>query len=136
MSEIVKNKQKPVNIEELNKKSDDAFNIASNLLYEAHHLFMVEIAAKDINETIENYDRKKAIYLILLNIEKYKNAITFLAKFTGREIIYCPNFYNNKTDEYILCDLKYLRLVIYANEIKNIGLEFTFKKTLDKLKLF
>ena len=44
-------------------------------------------------------------------------------------------FYIDKSDEIILCDLKYIRNVIYVDEIKNAGLEYVFEKALKKLSL-
>ena len=95
----------------------------------------VQTSSKDITEVIQNYDREKAIILIAQYINKYKNILNFLSKFTGRYIIYEPNFYIDKSDEIILCDLKYIRNVIYVDEIKNAGLEYVFEKALKKLSL-
>ena len=41
----------------------------------------------------------------------------------------------DKTDEIIFCDLKYIRNVIYFDEIKNTGLEMTLTKALKKLNI-
>lgn len=117
------------------KKTDDIYNIATEILKNAHRIAKVQTSSKDITEVIQNYDREKAIILIAQYINKYKNILNFLSKFTGRYIIYEPNFYIDKSDEIILCDLKYIRNVIYVDEIKNAGLEYVFEKALKKLGL-
>lgn len=117
------------------KKTDDIYNIATEILKNAHRIAKVQTSSKDITEVIQNYDREKAIILIAQYINKYKNILNFLSKFTGRYIIYEPNFYIDKSDEIILCDLKYIRNVIYVDEIKNAGLEYVFEKALKKLSL-
>ena len=117
------------------KKTDDIYNIANEILKNAHRIAKVQTSSKDITEVIQNYDREKAIILIAQYINKYKNILNFLSKFTGRHIIYEPNFYIDKSDEIILCDLKYIRNVIYVDEIKNAGLEYVFEKALKKLGL-
>ena len=109
--------------------------IFSILLKNAHRIAKVQTSSKDITEVIQNYDREKAVILIAQYINKYKNILNFLSKFTGRYIIYEPNFYIDKSDEIILCDLKYIRNVIYVDEIKNAGLEYVFEKALKKLGL-
>ena len=118
-----------------NKKTDNIYNIADEILKKAHRIAKVQTSSKDISEIIQNYDREKAIILIAQYINKYKNILNFLSKFTGRYIIYEPNFYIDKSDEIILCDLKYIRNVIYVDEIKNAGLEYVFEKALKKLGL-
>jgi len=130
---MMKNYQIDINKE--NKKTDDIYNIANKILKNAHRIAKVQTSSKDIKEVIQNYDREKAIILIAQYINKYKNILNFLSKFTGRYIIYEPNFYIDKSDEIILCDLKYIRNVIYVDEIKNAGLEYVFEKALKKLGL-
>lgn len=122
-----------IEINKENKKTDDIYNIANEIFKNAHP--KVQTSSKDITEVIQNYDREKAIILIAQYINKYKNILNFLSKFTGRYIIYEPNFYIDKSDEIILCDLKYIRNVIYVDEIKNAGLEYVFEKALKKLGL-
>ena len=124
-----------IDINKENKKTDDIYNIATEILKNAHRIAKVQTSSKDITEVIQNYDREKAIILIAQYINKYKNILNFLSKFTGRYIIYEPNFYIDKSDEIILCDLKYIRNVIYVDEIKNAGLEYVFEKALKKLSL-
>lgn len=124
-----------IDINKENKKTDDIYNIANEILKNAHRIAKVQTSSKDITEVIQNYDREKAIILIAQYINKYKNILNFLSKFTGRYIIYEPNFYIDKSDEIILCDLKYIRNVIYVDEIKNAGLEYVFEKALKKLGL-
>ena len=120
-----------IDINKENKKTDDIYNIATEILKNAHRIAKVQTSSKDITEVIQNYDREKAIILIAQYINKYKNILNFLSKFTGRYIIYEPNFYIDKSDEIILCDLKYIRNVIYVDEIKNAGIltspEVSFK---------
>lgn len=116
------------NIEKENKKTGTTFNIMYDLLDKAHRLVRVSINAKDVNETIKEYDREKAIQLIVKNINKHENLLHLLASITGRYIVYQSHFYDDKPDEIILCDLKYIRNVIYFNEIKNAGLEAFLKK--------
>lgn len=123
------------NIEKENKKTGTTFNIMYDLLDKAHRLVWVSINAKDVNETIKEYDREKAIQLIVKNINKHENLLHLLASITGRYIVYQSHFYDDKPDEIILCDLKYIRNVIYFNEIKNAGLEAFLKKKLKKLNL-
>ena len=123
------------NIEKENKKTGTTFNIMYDLLDKAHRLVRVSINAKDVNETIKEYDREKAIQLIGKNINKHENLLHLLASITGRYIVYQSHFYDDKPDEIILCDLKYIRNVIYFNEIKNAGLEAFLKKKLKKLNL-
>ena len=131
-----------IDINKENKKTDDIYNIATEILKNAHRIAKVQTSSKDITEVIQNYDREKAIILIahliwkvFISNNKYKNILNFLSKFTGRYIIYEPNFYIDKSDEIILCDLKYIRNVIYVDEIKNAGLEYVFEKALKKLGL-
>ena len=124
-----------IDIKKENKKTDDIYNISNEILKNAHRIAKVQTSSKDITEVIQNYDREKAIILIAQYINKYKNILNFLSKFTGRYIIYEPNFYIDKSDEIILCDLKYIRNVIYVDEIKNAGLEYVFEKALKKLGL-
>lgn len=124
-----------IDINKENKKTDNIYNIADEILKNAHRIAKVQTSSKDITEVIQNYDREKAIILIAQYINKYKNILNFLSKFTGRYIIYEPNFYIDKSDEIILCDLKYIRNVIYVDEIKNAGLEYVFEKALKKLGL-
>ena len=124
-----------IDINKENKKTDNIYNIADEILKKAHRIAKVQTSSKDISEIIQNYDREKAIILIAQYINKYKNILNFLSKFTGRYIIYEPNFYIDKSDEIILCDLKYIRNVIYVDEIKNVGLEYVFEKALKKLGL-
>lgn len=124
-----------IDINKENKKTDDIYNISNEILKNAHRIAKVQTSSKDITEVIQNYDREKAIILIAQYINKYKNILNFLSKFTGRYIIYEPNFYIDKSDEIILCDLKYIRNVIYVDEIKNAGLEYVFEKALKKLGL-
>ena len=124
-----------IDIYKENKKTDDIYNISNEILKNAHRIAKVQTSSKDITEVIQNYDREKAIILIAQYINKYKNILNFLSKFTGRYIIYEPNFYIDKSDEIILCDLKYIRNVIYVDEIKNAGLEYVFEKALKKLGL-
>ena len=124
-----------IDINKENKKTDDNYNISNEILKNAHRIAKVQTSSKDITEVIQNYDREKAIILIAQYINKYKNILNFLSKFTGRYIIYEPNFYIDKSDEIILCDLKYIRNVIYVDEIKNAGLEYVFEKALKKLGL-
>ena len=123
------------NIEKENKKTGTTFNIMYDLLDKAHRLVRLSINAKDVNETIKEYDREKAIQLIVKNINKHENLLHLLASITGRYIVYQSHFYDDKPDEIILCDLKYIRNVIYFNEIKNAGLEAFLKKKLKKLNL-
>ena len=123
------------NIEKENKKTGTTFNIMYDLLDKAHRLVRVSINAKDVNETIKEYDREKAIQLIVKKINKHENLLHLLASITGRYIVYQSHFYDDKPDEIILCDLKYIRNVIYFNEIKNAGLEAFLKKKLKKLNL-
>ena len=130
---MTENYQTDINKE--NKKTDDIYNISNEILKNAHRIAKVQTSSKDITEVIQNYDREKAIILIAQYINKYKNILNFLSKFTGRYIIYEPNFYIDKSDEIILCDLKYIRNVIYVDEIKNAGLEYVFEKALKKLGL-
>lgn len=120
------------NIEKENKKTGTTFNIMYDLLDKAHRLVRVSINAKDVNETIKEYDREKAIQLIVKNINKHENLLHLLASITGRYIVYQSHFYDDKPDEIILCDLKYIRNVIYFNEIKNAGLEAFLKKKTKK----
>ena len=124
-----------IDINKENKKTDDIYNISNEILKNAHRIAKVQTSSKDITEVIQNYDREKAIILIAQYINKCKNILNFLSKFTGRYIIYEPNFYIDKSDEIILCDLKYIRNVIYVDEIKNAGLEYVFEKALKKLSL-
>ena len=124
-----------IDINKENKKTDDIYNISNEILKNAHRIAKVQTSSKDITEVIQNYDREKAIILIAQYINKYKNILNFLSKFTGRYIIYEPNFYIDKSDEIILCDLKYIRNVIYVDEIKNAGLEYVFEKAFKKLGL-
>nr|DAU96868.1 MAG TPA: hypothetical protein [Caudoviricetes sp.] len=130
---MTENNQIDINLE--NKKTDDIYTAIHEILKNAHRIAKVQIAAKEVTDTIKNYEREKAIVLIAQYINKYKNILNFLSKFTGRYIIYEPNFYNDKSDDIILCDLKYIRNVIYADEIKNAGLEYTLEKALKKLNL-
>lgn len=130
---MTENNQIDINLE--NKKTDDIYTAIHEILKNAHRIAKVQIAAKEVTDTIKNYEREKAIVLIAQYINKYKNILNFLSKFTGRYIIYEPNFYDNKSDDIILCDLKYIRNVIYADEIKNAGLEYTLEKALKKLNL-
>lgn len=130
---MTENNQIDINLE--NKKTDDIYTIIHEILKNARRIAKVQIAAKEVTDTIKNYEREKAIVLIAQYINKYKNILNFLSKFTGRYIIYEPNFYDNKSDDIILCDLKYIRNVIYADEIKNAGLEYTLEKALKKLNL-
>lgn len=123
---MTENNQIDINLE--NKKTDDIYTAIHEILKNAHRIAKVQIAAKEVTDTIKNYEREKAIVLIAQYINKYKNILNFLSKFTGRYIIYEPNFYNDKSDDIILCDLKYIRNVIYADEIKNAGLEYTLEK--------
>ena len=125
---MTENNQIDINLE--NKKTDDIYTAIHEILKNAHRIAKVQIAAKEVTDTIKNYEREKAIVLIAQYINKYKNILNFLSKFTGRYIIYEPNFYNDKSDDIILCDLKYIRNVIYADEIKNAGLEYTLEKAL------
>lgn len=125
---MTENNQIDINLE--NKKTDDIYTAIHEILKNAHRIAKVQIAAKEVTDTIKNYEREKAIVLIAQYINKYKNILNFLSKFTGRYIIYEPNFYNDKSDDIILCDLKYIRNVIYADEIKNAGLEYTIEKAL------
>ena len=131
MPEITK--QTTTDIKENNKESDDIFNIICRALHKAHLITKATIAAKDINDTIKNYNREKAIYLIAININKYKSTINFLSNFTGRYIIYRSNYYDDKTDEYILNDLEYLKIVIYVSEAITAGLEQVLQKQIQKL---
>lgn len=124
-----------IDINKENKKTDDIYNVAYKILKNAYRITKAQIAAKEVTDTIKNYEREKAIVLIAQYINKYKNILNFLSKFTGRYIIYEPNFYDNKSDDIILCDLKYIRNVIYVDEIKNAGLEYTLEKALKKLNL-
>ena len=124
-----------IDINKENTKTDDIYNISNEILKNAHRIAKLQTSSKDITEVIQNYDREKAIILIAQYINKYKNILNFLSKFTGRYIIYEPNFYIDKSDEIILCDLKYIRNVIYVDEIKNAGLEYVFEKALKKLGL-
>lgn len=130
---MTENNQIDINLE--NKKTDDIYTAIYEILKNARRIAKVQIAAKEVTDTIKNYEREKAIVLIAQYINKYKNILNFLSKFTGRYIIYEPNFYDNKSDDIILCDLKYIRNVIYADEIKNAGLEYTLEKALKKLNL-
>ncbi len=130
---MTENNQIDINLE--NKKTDDIYTAIHEILKNARRIAKVQIAAKEITDTIKNYEREKAIVLIAQYINKYKNILNFLSKFTGRYIIYEPNFYDNKSDDIILCDLKYIRNVIYADEIKNAGLEYPLEKALKKLNL-
>lgn len=125
---MTENNQIDINLE--NKKTDDIYTAIHEILKNAHRIAKVQIAAKEVTDTIKNYEREKAIVLIAQYINKYKNILNFLSKFTGRYIIYEPNFYNDKSDDIILCDLKYIRNIIYADEIKNAGLEYTLEKAL------
>lgn len=131
MPEIIK--QTTADIKENNKESDDIFNIICSALHKAHLIAKAATAAKDINDTIKNYNREKAISLIAANINKYKNTINFLSNFTGRYIIYQSNYYDDKTDEHIINDLEYLRIVIYASEAIKAGLDLVLKKQIQKL---
>ena len=124
-----------IDINKENKKTDDIYNIATEILKNDHRIAKVQTSSKDITEVIQNYDREKAIILIAQYINKYKNILNFLSKFTGRYIIYEPNFYIDKSDEIILCDLKYIRNVIYVEKIKNAGLEYILEKKKKKLSL-
>lgn len=137
MKKMTDNANQPLqtNIEKENKKTGTTFNIMYDLLDKAHRLVRVSINAKDVNETIKEYDREKAIQLIVKNINKHENLLHLLASITGRYIVYQSHFYDDKPDEIILCDLKYIRNVIYFNEIKNAGLEAFLKKKLKKLNL-
>lgn len=130
MKKMTDNANQPLqtNIEKENKKTGTTFNIMYDLLDKAHRLVRVSINAKDVNETIKEYDREKAIQLIVKNINKHENLLHLLASITGRYIVYQSHFYDDKPDEIILCDLKYIRNVIYFNEIKNAGLEAFLKK--------
>ena len=125
---MTENNQIDINLE--NKKTDDIYTAIHEILKNAHRIAKVQIAAKEVTDTIKNYEREKAIVLIAQYINKYKNILNFLSKFIGRYIIYEPNFYNDKSDDIILCDLKYIRNVIYADELKNAGLEYTIEKAL------
>ena len=46
------------------KKTDDIYNIANEILKNAHRIAKVQTSSKDITEVIQNYDREKAIILI------------------------------------------------------------------------
>lgn len=129
------NKAQKIDIEKENKKTKIIFDIMNDLLDKAHRLAKIYINTKDVNETIKEYNREKAIQLIVKNINKHEKLLHFLASITGRYIVYQSHFYDDKPDEIILCDLKYIRNVIYFDEIKNAGLEATLKKSLKKFNL-
>lgn len=112
-----------IDINKENKKTDDIYNIATEILKNAHRIAKVQTSSKDITEVIQNYDREKAIILIAQYINKYKNILNFLSKFTGRYIIYEPNFYIDKSDEIILCDLKYIRNVNLVS-VKDVSVTY------------
>ncbi len=120
---MTENNQVDINLE--NKKTDDIYK---TILKKAYRISKAQIAAKEVTDTIKNYEREKAIILIAQYINKYKNILIFLSKFTGRYIIYEPNFYDNKSDDIIICDLKYVRNVIYADEIKMPDLNIPLRK--------
>jgi hypothetical protein len=123
-----------INAEQEERKAENIFKIMTNMLSVAHRLIHVYIKAKDVNKTIKNYNRAKAIELIAQNINKYAHLINILASLTGRYLVYTPNFYSDKSDRIILCDLKYVRNIIYFDEIKNAGLEMALRKALKKFQ--
>lgn len=132
-NKTVYNKQR--NIDEENQKADTIFKKMLELLDKSRRLTKVGLKVKEVNETIEKYDREKAIFLIAQNVNKYEKLINLLSCITGRYVIYEPDYYADKTDEIIFCDLKYIRNVIYFDEIKNTGLEMTLTKALKKLNI-
>lgn len=83
---MTENNQIDINLE--NKKTDDIYTAIHEILKNAHRIAKVQIAAKEVTDTIKNYEREKAIVLIAQYINKYKNILNFLSKFTGRYIIY------------------------------------------------
>lgn len=121
--------------EDENNKNDIIFENMCHLLKNAHRLVKVSANSKDVEYVIRNYNRQDAVSLIEQNIVKYKNILDALSKINGRYIVCQPDFYKDKSDEIILCDLKYIRNVIYFDEIKNASLEFVLEKLLKKLKI-
>lgn len=98
-NKTVYNKQR--NIDEENQKADTIFKKMLELLDKARRLTKVGLKVKEVNETIEKYDREKAIFLIAQNVNKYKKLINLLSCITGRYVIYEPDYYADKTDEII-----------------------------------
>lgn len=98
-NKTVYNKQR--NIDEENQKADTIFKKMLELLDKARRLTKVGLKVKEVNETIEKYDREKAIFLIAQNVNKYEKLINLLSCITGRYVIYEPDYYADKTDEII-----------------------------------
>lgn len=111
------------------------FNNTMKLLKDAHRLAKPALASKEVREVLKNYDREKAIFLIVTNIQKYRKTLEAISHITGRIVLDEPNFYADKVDDIIICDLKYIRNVIYFEEIKNAGLEFALEQVLKKLNV-
>ena len=76
-NKTVYNKQR--NIDEENQKADTIFKKMLELLDKARRLTKVGLKVKEVNETIEKYDREKAIFLIAQNVNKYEKLINLLS---------------------------------------------------------
>ena len=56
---MTENNQIDINLE--NKKTDDIYTAIHEILKNAHRIAKVQIAAKEVTDTIKNYEREKAI---------------------------------------------------------------------------
>lgn len=132
---IDENNNTPINVDKENERANVVFENIYKLLNNAHRIARPLAESRDVRNTIENYDRDKAIALIATNIQKYIKTINVLSCITGRYVVNDPHFYDDKADAIILCDLKYIRNVIYFDEIKNAGLEKLLESGLKKLDI-
>ncbi len=116
---------------------DKIWHVVSQTYKAAHETALVKLKAKDVNEVIENYNREKAISTLISTINRYYSVINGLSGITGIKAFYSMDIdlYKNKTNEVLLCDLKYIRNIIYCTETTNTVLKATIEKGIKKLGL-
>lgn len=94
-------------------KVDKAIKTVKGALDKAHTGSMAYITAKPLHDILKNYCREEAISLLQRFIKKYEKFINITTPITGKKVVYIENPYDDKTDEYIQTDIKFIVLIIY-----------------------
>jgi len=115
------------------EKVDKAIKAIKSALSAAHQVSKANFEVKPLKSAIANYCREEAIKLIHKYVYRYRNAINFSTPFTGRQVVCIPNYYADKTDDFIKADIEFLIFIVYLQFAGEYGLGLVIQKSLQKI---
>jgi len=115
------------------EQANKAVDAVNKLLDTAHQATIANMKARPLKNAISSYNREDAIQIIHEYVGKYKMIINATSPITGRFVTYAENFYDDKLDDYIKTDLRFLILMIYIEAAAEYGLNKAVDKVLGKI---